>query len=66
MFGVLQMTLEDEEKDAIAGWRPVLVYRWCLACFGVIIPTSLALPASSRDNVHLHFVVSNSYLLNIS
>ena len=34
---VLQMTLEDEEKDAMAGWRPVLASVGACACFGLII-----------------------------
>ena len=34
---VLQMTLEDEEKDAMARWRPVLASVGACACFGLII-----------------------------
>ena len=31
------MTLEDEEKDAMARWRPVLASVGACACFGLII-----------------------------
>jgi hypothetical protein len=34
---VSRMTLEDEEKDAMAGWRPVLACVGCCACFGLIV-----------------------------